>query len=83
MENSPNFFPLDLSQAQARSEGSSEYYEDVAGFLDARKTLNSFKLGFSVGINMKEVGLSGSKETQFLHNISQYASEVRILFMSL
>lgn len=61
--------------AQARSEGSSEYYDDVAGFLNSRKTLNSFKLGFSVGINLKEVGLSGSEENQFLHNISQYASQ--------
>lgn len=74
---------MDLFQAQARSEGSSEYYDDVSGFLNSRKTLNSFKLGFSVGINLKEVGLSGSEENQFLHNISQYASQVRELFMIL
>lgn len=76
MVNPPDFFALALSQAQARSESSSEYYEDVAGFLQSRKTLDSLKLGFSVGINGKELGISGSGETQFLHNISQYASEV-------
>ncbi|XP_031419210.1 complement component C8 alpha chain [Clupea harengus] len=61
--------------AQARSDGSSEYYEDVASFLSARKTLDSSKWGFSIGIAMVQIGLSGSDESHFLSNISQYANQ--------
>ncbi|KAL2097287.1 hypothetical protein ACEWY4_006494 [Coilia grayii] len=62
--------------AQARSQGSSEYYEDVTSFLNNQKKLNSFKWGVSFGIaNIVELGISGSHESQFVKNISEYASQ--------
>ncbi|XP_048097789.1 complement component C8 alpha chain [Alosa alosa] len=65
--------------AQARSEASSEYFEDVSSFLNGRKTLDSYKWGLTVGITKNgvggELGISGNKESRFLHNISQYASQ--------
>ncbi|XP_028833605.1 complement component C8 alpha chain isoform X2 [Denticeps clupeoides] len=60
--------------AQAASDGSTEYYEDVTDFLNARKTDKSYNWGFTVGVSV-EVGLSGSRESQFLTNISQYSSQ--------
>ncbi|KAJ8382150.1 hypothetical protein SKAU_G00029280 [Synaphobranchus kaupii] len=57
------------------SVGSNEYYEDAASLLKARNQENSFNLGITVGISMVEVGLSGSTESQFLKNISQYQKQ--------
>ncbi|KAG7462025.1 hypothetical protein MATL_G00197580 [Megalops atlanticus] len=56
----------------ADTGGSSEYYEDAASLLKARKDENSFNLGFTFGINTVEVGLSGSSESMILSNISKY-----------
>uniref|UniRef100_A0A8C6TQL4 Complement C8 alpha chain n=1 Tax=Neogobius melanostomus TaxID=47308 RepID=A0A8C6TQL4_9GOBI len=61
--------------AEAASEGTHEYYEDVASLLSARKTENSANFGVSVGIAYVEVGLSASVETQFVKNISQFKSQ--------
>uniref|UniRef100_A0AAY5KAT8 MACPF domain-containing protein n=1 Tax=Esox lucius TaxID=8010 RepID=A0AAY5KAT8_ESOLU len=61
--------------AEATSEGSSEYYEDMATFVKARKTEHAFNMGFSVGIQRVEVGVSGNVETEFLNNLTKYTSE--------
>ncbi|KAM9791022.1 complement component C8 alpha chain [Syngnathus typhle] len=61
--------------AEATSEGTQEYYSNVVSLLKARKTMRSFNAGVSVGIYYVEVGLSGSKESEFLRNISQYKSQ--------
>ncbi|GLD51328.1 complement component C8 alpha chain [Lates japonicus] len=61
--------------AEATSEGSHEYYEDMASLLKARKTMSSFNAGVTVGINYKEVGLKGSKESDFLKNLTQHKSQ--------
>nr|XP_033505748.1 complement component C8 alpha chain [Epinephelus lanceolatus] len=61
--------------AEATSEGSHEYYEDVVGLLNARKTMRSSSGGVSVGIYYVEVGLSGSRESEFLKNITQHKSQ--------
>uniref|UniRef100_A0A3B3ZWX6 MACPF domain-containing protein n=1 Tax=Periophthalmus magnuspinnatus TaxID=409849 RepID=A0A3B3ZWX6_9GOBI len=61
--------------AEATSEGTDEYYEDVASLLRARKTENSAHFGVSVGVMYVEVGLSASVETQFVKNISQYKQQ--------
>ncbi|XP_013995979.2 complement component C8 alpha chain [Salmo salar] len=61
--------------AQATSEGSSEYYEDLATLLKARKTENSFNLGVTVGIQYVEFGVSGNVETEFLKNLTKYTNQ--------
>ncbi|KAJ0059170.1 hypothetical protein NL108_008624, partial [Boleophthalmus pectinirostris] len=61
--------------AEATSEGTHEYYEDIASLLSARKTENSANAGFSVGVMYVEVGLSASVETQFVNNITQYKGQ--------
>ncbi|KAK7945039.1 hypothetical protein WMY93_000767 [Mugilogobius chulae] len=60
---------------EATSEGTHEYYEDVASLLKARKTFNSANFGVSVGVYYVEVGLSASVEAQFLNNLTQYKSQ--------
>uniref|UniRef100_A0A672H8H9 Complement C8 alpha chain n=1 Tax=Salarias fasciatus TaxID=181472 RepID=A0A672H8H9_SALFA len=61
--------------AQARSEGSRQYYEDMVSLLNARKTTSSHNGGASVGVYYVEVGLSGSKEAEFLKNLTQHKSQ--------
>ncbi|XP_037642817.1 complement component C8 alpha chain [Sebastes umbrosus] len=61
--------------AQASSEGTQEYYEDMMSMLKARKTSSSSKGGATVGIYYVEVGLSGSRESEFLSNITRYNSQ--------
>ncbi|XP_035490487.2 complement component C8 alpha chain isoform X2 [Scophthalmus maximus] len=61
--------------AQATSEGSHEYYEDMASLLNARKTMHSSNAGFTVGVYYIQGGLSGSKESEFLSNITQYKNQ--------
>ncbi|XP_034411845.1 complement component C8 alpha chain [Cyclopterus lumpus] len=61
--------------AEATSEGSHEYYEDMVSLLKARNTMSSSKGGVSVGVYNVELGLSGSEESQFLNNITQYKSQ--------
>lgn len=60
--------------AEAASEGTHEYYEDVASLLQARKTYNSGNFGVSVGVAYVEVGVSASVETQFLKNVTSFKS---------
>ncbi|XP_058503474.1 complement component C8 alpha chain [Solea solea] len=61
--------------AEATSEGSHEYYDDVASLVSARKTMHSSNAGVTVGVYYVQVGLSGSVETEFLKNITQYKSQ--------
>ncbi|XP_029309838.1 complement component C8 alpha chain [Cottoperca gobio] len=61
--------------AQATSEGSQEYYEDMVSLLKARKTMDSSNSGVSVGIYYVEVGLTASVESEFLKNITQHKSQ--------
>ncbi|XP_044076844.1 complement component C8 alpha chain [Siniperca chuatsi] len=61
--------------AQATSEGSQEYYEDMTSMLEARKSMSSSNAGFTVGIYYVEAGLSASRESEFLRNITQYKSQ--------
>ncbi|KAM7378942.1 hypothetical protein PAMP_004530 [Pampus punctatissimus] len=61
--------------AQATSEGSHEYFEDLADLLKARKTMHSSNAGVSVGISYVELGLSGGQESEFLKNITQHKSQ--------
>ncbi|XP_041805773.1 complement component C8 alpha chain [Chelmon rostratus] len=61
--------------AEATSEGSQEYFSDVMSLLKARKDMSSSSGGVSVGIYYVEVGLSGSQESEFLRNITQYKSQ--------
>ncbi|XP_042353018.1 complement component C8 alpha chain [Plectropomus leopardus] len=61
--------------AEATSEGSQEYYEDVVSLLNARKTMHSSNGGVSVGIYYVEVGLSGSRESDFLKNLTQHKNQ--------
>ncbi|XP_026231096.1 complement component C8 alpha chain [Anabas testudineus] len=61
--------------AQATSEGSHEYFNDMVSLLNARKTEKSFNLGFSFGINKIEGTLSGSDESEFLKNITKYKNQ--------
>ncbi|KAL3054703.1 hypothetical protein OYC64_017608 [Pagothenia borchgrevinki] len=61
--------------AQATSEGSHEYYEDMTSVLEARKTMSSSNAGFTVGVYHVEVGLTASQESEFLKNITQHKSQ--------
>ncbi|XP_053294559.1 complement component C8 alpha chain [Pleuronectes platessa] len=61
--------------AQATSEGSHEYYEDIASLLKARKTMRSSNGGVTVGVYYLQAGISGGKESEFLSNITKYKSQ--------
>ncbi|XP_053739143.1 complement component C8 alpha chain [Synchiropus splendidus] len=61
--------------AEASSEGSQEYFQDMVSLLKARKTMRSSNIGVSFGIYYVQVGLSMSKEMEFLRNVSQYRSQ--------
>nr|XP_020474046.1 complement component C8 alpha chain [Monopterus albus] len=61
--------------AQATSEGSIDYYDDMASLLQARQTMSSFNAGVSVGIYYVQLGLSGSHESEFLSNITKYKNQ--------
>nr|XP_046265418.1 complement component C8 alpha chain isoform X2 [Scatophagus argus] len=61
--------------AEATSQGSTEYYEDMANMLKARKEMSSSNAGVSIGIYYVEAGLSGSEESEFVRNITQYNSQ--------
>ncbi|KAI4898967.1 hypothetical protein NFI96_016193 [Prochilodus magdalenae] len=61
--------------AHSTGEESSEYYSDAVSLLKARKTEESSKPGFSLGVMYVENGYSWSKEKSFLTNISQYDSK--------
>uniref|UniRef100_A0A8C5NA67 MACPF domain-containing protein n=1 Tax=Gouania willdenowi TaxID=441366 RepID=A0A8C5NA67_GOUWI len=61
--------------AQAQSEGSHEYYEDMASMLNARKTMSSSSGGFTVGVYHVEAGISASEESEFFTNLTQYKSQ--------
>lgn len=65
-----------LLQAEATSEGSHEYYNDLVSMLRARNEKNSFNLGVTVGVMYVEAGLKGSKETEFLTNMTKFQSQV-------
>lgn len=67
---------FDLFQAEATSEGSEEYYDDAVEFLKARKTSSSSNAGATFGIYYVEAGVSGSREREFLQNITQLRSQV-------
>ncbi|XP_072297255.1 complement component C8 alpha chain [Eucyclogobius newberryi] len=60
---------------EATSEGTHEYYEDMASLLRARKTDDSAKFGVSVGVMYVEVGLSASAEWKFVNNVTKYKSQ--------
>ncbi|XP_041658962.1 complement component C8 alpha chain isoform X2 [Cheilinus undulatus] len=61
--------------AEATSEGSHEYYEDLVGLLEARKKSKSSNAGVTIGIYYVEGGLRGSKESEFLQNLTQHKSQ--------
>ncbi|XP_070701716.1 complement component C8 alpha chain [Pempheris klunzingeri] len=61
--------------AEARSDGSHEYFDDVLSLLKARKKMHSSNAGVTVGLYYVEVGLSGSEESDFLHNLTRYKSQ--------
>ncbi|XP_061787067.1 complement component C8 alpha chain [Nerophis lumbriciformis] len=61
--------------AEATSEGSKEYYGDAVDLLSARKTMSSSHHGGTIGIYYVEVGVRGSKESQFLRNLTQHKSQ--------
>lgn len=63
-------------QAEATSEGSHEYYDDMLSMLKARKEMNSFDIGVTVGVYYVEGGLSGGEESEFLRNITKHNSQV-------
>lgn len=44
--------------------------------LEARKDSRSSSGGFTVGIYYVEAGLSGSQESEFLRNVTNYISKV-------
>lgn len=62
-------------QAEAASEGSHEYYEDVNSLLKARKRTHSSNAGVTVAVYYVQVGVKGSTESEFLTNITQYKSQ--------
>ncbi|XP_063075442.1 complement component C8 alpha chain isoform X2 [Engraulis encrasicolus] len=65
--------------AQARTQGSSEYYEDVTSFLKNEGRLKSHKWGFSVGVSKylttANLSLSGGRASQSFRDISEYSSQ--------
>ncbi|KAJ3594717.1 hypothetical protein NHX12_004024 [Muraenolepis orangiensis] len=60
--------------AQARAEGSYEHYEDALSLLNARKTHESSNFGVTAAVYYVEVGLKGSKESEFFTNVSKHNS---------
>lgn len=67
---------FDLLQAEATSEGSHEYYNDVVDLLKARKETSSFNAGVTLSVYYVDLGLKGSREDEFIRNITQYSSQV-------
>lgn len=67
---------FNLFQAEATSESSEEYFDSVLSLLKARKDMNSKNAGVSFGIYYVEVGLKGSRESEFLQNLTRYKSQV-------
>ncbi|XP_040911937.1 complement component C8 alpha chain [Toxotes jaculatrix] len=61
--------------AEATSEGSHEYYDDMVSLLKARKTMSSYNAGVTVGVYYVEGGLQGGAESEFLSNITKYNSQ--------
>nr|XP_040026496.1 complement component C8 alpha chain [Gasterosteus aculeatus aculeatus] len=61
--------------AEATSEGSQDYFTDAVSLLNARKTMSSANGGVTLGIYKVEVGLSGSSESEFFNNVTQYNSQ--------
>lgn len=74
---------FDPSQAEATSQGSHEYYDDVVDLLNARKEASSSNGGVTVGVYHVEVGIKASRENEFFRNITQYSSQVSWLIHSL
>lgn len=67
---------FDPSQAEATSQGSHEYYDNVVDLLNARKESSSSNAGVTVGVFYVEAGLKGSRENEFLQNITQHSDQV-------
>ncbi|XP_041848175.1 complement component C8 alpha chain [Melanotaenia boesemani] len=61
--------------AEATTEGSHEYFEDMESMLKARKTFSSVNAGVTVGVYYVEAGLSGSSESEFLKNVTKYENK--------
>lgn len=61
--------------AEATSEGSREYFNDVMSLLKARKDMSSSSHGVTFGIYYVQAGLSGSEESEFLRNLTQHKSQ--------
>ncbi|CAJ1071708.1 complement component C8 alpha chain isoform X2 [Xyrichtys novacula] len=61
--------------AEATSEGSHEYYDNMVSLLEARKTMKSSNAAVGIGIEYVEGELRGSQESEFFHNISQHTSQ--------
>lgn len=67
---------FDPSQAEATSQGSHEYYDDVVDLLKARKESSSSNGGVTVGVYYVEVGLKASRENELFQNLTQYSNQV-------
>ncbi|TMS10287.1 Complement component C8 alpha chain [Larimichthys crocea] len=61
--------------AEATSHGSQEYYEDMTSMLEARKEMSSVNAGITVGVYVYAAGMSGSKKSEFLSNITKYNNQ--------
>lgn len=61
--------------AEATSEGTHEYYNDLVSLLRARNEKNSFNLGVTFGVMYVEAGLKGSQESEFLTNMTKFKSQ--------
>lgn len=61
--------------AEATSQGSHEYYDNVVDLLNARKTSSSSNAGVTVGVYYVEAGLKASRENEFLQNITQHSDQ--------
>lgn len=67
---------FDPSQAEATSQGSHEYYDNVVDLLNARKESSSSNAGVTVGVYYVEEGLKASRENEFLQNVTQHSDQV-------
>ncbi|XP_066548759.1 complement component C8 alpha chain isoform X2 [Amia ocellicauda] len=69
--------------AQVDSGSSSEFYDDAVSLLRARKQGDSFKIGFTFGIEKFELGASYHRDSESLRNLTRYTDQnmgfVRIL----